>query len=138
MPKAMICENDPDLQKNLSLIFKTVNIESILPVSLEEAMNNLELEDIEIIIVNEKFANEKPQDNRIIKWINSLPMYRRREIMLIITGENLKSADRLIAFAKGANLVVNSKELNNFYAYFKKAYLEYQSTYRQYKELLNK
>ncbi len=138
MPKALICENDPDLQKNLSLIFKTLNIESILPLSLEEAINNLELEDIDIIVVNEKFANEKPQENRIIQWINSLPMYRRRDIMLIITGENLKSADRLIAFAKGADLVVNSKELNNFQAYFKRAYLEYQSKYKTYKDLLNK
>ncbi|MCX8034498.1 MAG: hypothetical protein N3A00_04195 [Thermodesulfovibrio sp.] len=138
MPKALICENDPEVQKNLAMTFKTLNIESIIPLSLEEALNTLETEDIAIAIVNETFANEKPQKNKIIQWIINLPMYRRREIMLVITGENLKSLDRLLAFAKGANLVLNNKDLNNFYQFFKRAYLEYQSTYRQYKELLAK
>lgn len=138
MPKALICENNPDVQKNLAMILKSLNIESILPISLEETLNSLETEDMAIAIVNENFANEKPQNNRIIQWIINLPMYRRRDIMLVITGENLKSLDRLSAFAKGANLVLNTNDFHNFYQYFKQAYLEYQTTYKQYKELLGK
>ncbi len=138
MPKALICENDPEIQKILALAFKTINIESLITLSLEEAFNILETEEIAIVVVNENFADEKPQNNRLIQWITNLPMYRRREMMLIIIGENLKSLDRLSAFAKGAELVINTKDLNNFYPIFKRGYLEYQSIYKQYKELLGK
>lgn len=138
MPKALICENDPEIQKILALAFKTINIESLITLSLEEAFNILETEEIAIVVVSENFADEKPQNNRLIQWITNLPMYRRREMMLIIIGENLKSLDRLSAFAKGADLVFNKKEINNLYPIFKRGYLEYQSIYRQYKELLGK
>lgn len=138
MLKALICENNLELQKIIALALKTLNIDSITPISLEEALSTLETEEISIVIVNEKFADEVPQKNRIIQWITNLPMYRRREIMLTIVGENLKSLDRISAFAKGADLVINSKEINNFYPIFKRGYLEYKSTYKQYKELLGK
>lgn len=138
MPKALICENNSEIQKNLASTLKSLNIESIIPINLEEAFNALENEDLAIAIVNEKFADETPQNNRIIQSIINLPIYRRREIMLVITGENLKSLDRLLAFAKCANLVLNTNDLNNFYQFFQRAYLEYQSTYKQYRELLSK
>ena len=139
MTKAIICENDPAIQKNLSLILKTFNFESIMPVSLEEAINALETtDDISVVIVNETFADQKPNSNKIIQHITNLPMYQRRDIMLIITGQNLKSLDRLLAFAKGADLIINTQDINNFLSFFKRAYLEHQTTYRQYKELLNR
>jgi len=139
MTKAIICENDPTIQKNLSLILKTFNFESIMPVSLEEAINALETtDDISVVIVNENFADQKPHSNKIIQYITNLPMYRRRDIMFIITGQNLKSLDRLLAFSKGADLIINTQDINNFLSFFKRAYSEHQTTYRQYKELLNR
>lgn len=138
MPKALICENDSQLRESLSLALKTVNIDTLVPLSLEEALNMLETEDIHIAIVNENFADEKPQKNRVIQWITNLPMYRRRDMMFVILGENLKTLDRLTAFSKGADLVINTKDLNNFYQIFKRGYTEYQSTYKQYKELLSR
>lgn len=139
MTKAIICENDPAIQKNLSLILKTFNFESIMPVSLEEAINALETtDDISVVIVNENFADQKPHSNKIIQYITNLPMYRRRDIMFIITGQNLKSLDRLLAFSKGADLIINTQDINNFLSFFKRAYSEHQTTYRQYKELLNR
>ena len=138
MPKALICENTLELQKNLALSLKAINIDSITPISLEDALRALETEDISIVIINENFANQTLSKNRIIQWITNLPMYRRRDIMLIITGENLKTLDRLTAFAKNADLIINTKDLSNFYSIFKIGYLEYQSTYKQYKQLLSK
>jgi CheY-like chemotaxis protein len=139
MAIAIICENNPTIQKNLSLILKTFNFESITPISLEEAITVLETtDDISIVIVNETFADQKPHNNRIIQYITNLPMYRRRDIMLIITGQNMKTLDRLLAFAKGADLIVNTQDINNFLSFFKRSYSEHQAIYRQYKELLNR
>lgn len=138
MPKALICESNNEIQKNIVNILKTFNVDSVIPEGIEEALNYLDIEDFAFVIVNENYGNESNQPNRIIQWISSLPMYRRRDIMLIVTGQNLKTLDRLTAFSKGANLVINIKDINNFTAIFKRAYMEYQSIYKQFKELLAK
>lgn len=138
MAKALICENDPEVQKNISLIVKSFNLIPLTTLSLEEAINLLESNDISLAIVNEAFADEKPAENRIIQYINNLPMYRRREIMLVIIGKNFKSSSRFQAFAKGADLVINTNDLDNFLQIFKRGYSEYLLTYKQYKELLNR
>lgn len=138
MSSALICENDPKIQKNMSLVLKGLNLDTITTLSLEEALSYIETEEFEVVIVNESFANENPRENRIIKYIINLPMYRRRNIMLTIIGNNYKTLDRLQAFAKGADLVINSKDLENFLQIFKRGYSEYLSTYRQYKEILSK
>lgn len=138
MPKALICESNNEIQKNIVNILKTFNVDSVIPEGIEEALNYLDIEDFAFVIVNETYGNESNQPNRIIQWISSLPMYRRRDIMLIITGQNLKTFDRLTAFSKGANLVINLKDLSNFTAIFKRAYMEYQSVYKQFKDLLAK
>lgn len=138
MSSALICDNDPQIQKNISLILKSLNLDTVTPISLEEALNYLEVEEFEVVIVNETFANENPRENRIIKYVINLPMYRRRGTMLTIIGNNYKTSDRLQAFAKGADLLINTKDLSNFLQIFKRAYSEYLSTYRQYKEILSK
>jgi len=136
MPKAVICENDPDVQKIMALSLKAYGFECYTPLSLEEGLQAINFDDVNIIVVDENFADEKPQNNRIINEILSFPMYIRREMMVIITGKSLPTMNRLYAFAKGANLVINIQDLNNFNTIFKRAYAEYQKTYRQFKELL--
>ncbi|MEJ5227129.1 hypothetical protein [Thermodesulfovibrio sp.] len=138
MPKALLCENNLEVQKNFSAILKAINIDVVTSSTVDEAMNNLEIEDFAYVIVNENFAGEKPESNKIIQFVVNLPMYRRRDMMLIILGQNLKTSDRLSAFAKGANLLLNLKDLNYFLPIFKRTYLEYQAIYKQFKELLNK
>lgn len=136
MPRAIICESNLEIQKNLMSILKALEIHAICPKTTEEAIGYLEVEDFEFVIVNENFADEHPEKNRLIKWITNLPMYRRREIMLVIIGQNYKSFDRLLAFAKGANLLINIRDLGNFFPIFNRANLEYQATYKQFKESL--
>lgn len=136
MSKAVICENDPDVQKIISLSLKAYGFDCFCPISFEEGLQAVNLDDISIIIVDEGFADENPKNNRIIKEVLSFPMYRRRDIMFILTGKEFPTMNRLYAFAKGADLVINTQDLNSFNAIFKRAFAEYQKTYRQFKELL--
>jgi ActR/RegA family two-component response regulator len=138
MLKAVICENDPDVQKIIALSLKTYGFECITPLSLEEGLQAINLDDVHIVVVDENFADENPKNNRIINEILSFPMYIRREMMFILTGKSLPTMNRLYAFAKGADLVINTQDLSNFNTIFKRAYAEYQKTYRQFKELLTR
>ncbi len=138
MSKAVICLNDPDVQKVISLSLKAYGFDCYTPLSLEEGLQAVNLDDVNVILVSENFADENPKTNRIIKEVYSFPMYRRRDIMFILTGKSFPTMNRLYAFAKGADLVINTEDLNNFNAIFKKAYAEYQKTYRQFRELLTR
>lgn len=131
MPKAVICEDNRDVQKALSDYLKSVGFECLTPSGMEEAIAMSNLEDVSLIIVGEEHS-------KLINEISSLPIYRRRDIILILISNSVSTMDRLSAFARGVNAVVNIKDLNNFPAFFKRAYSEYQKNYKLFKEFLAK
>lgn len=131
MPKAVICENNRDIQKALADYLKSIGFECLTPSGIEEATSMANLEDVSLIVVNEEYS-------KLINEISCLPMYRRRDIILILISSSVSTMDRLSAFASGVNAVVNIKDLNNFPAIFKRAYSEYQKSYKLFKELLSK
>ncbi len=138
MPKAIICENDPDLAKIVSLNLKTAGFDCITPLSIEEALFLLNSDDISLISVYENFGDEPYPNNRVITHVNSLPMYLRRNVFLVLTGKNFKTLDRIQAFSLGANMVINSADMEKFGIALKVAYAEYQRIYRIFKEFLLK
>uniref|UniRef100_A0A7C4EKZ8 Response regulatory domain-containing protein n=1 Tax=Thermodesulfovibrio aggregans TaxID=86166 RepID=A0A7C4EKZ8_9BACT len=131
MPKAVICENNTDIQKALSDYLKSVGFECLTPSGIEEAISMSNLEDVSLVVVNEEYS-------KLINEISSLPMYRRRDIILILINSSIPTMDRLSAFALGVNAIINIKDLNNFPAFFKRTYNEYQKNYKIFRELLVK
>ncbi|GAQ94216.1 hypothetical protein TAGGR_1395 [Thermodesulfovibrio aggregans] len=129
MPKAVICEANQEVQRVLTDYLKSAGFECVGFSDSKEALNSIE--DASLIIAGEQF-------NEIFETISSLPMYQRRDIIVILLSDSIPTMDRISAFAKGVDFVVNLKEINNFPAIFKRAYAEYQRTYRLFKETLAK
>lgn len=138
MNKALICEENPDIIKNIITSLQSLNFETLFASNVNEALLLFDLENPSIVIINEKFGGENYQDNVLIKHIKNLPIYRRREIILIVLGYNFKTGDRITAFANEIDLFFNVKDLHNFLPIVKKLHFEYQTIYKEFKELLNK
>lgn len=130
MPRAVICEKNQEIQKALSEYLKPLGFECLNPSSYEECLGMINLEEVSLIILGEQFSD-------IIEVLLSFPMYRRRDIIVILLSSSLSTMDRLLAFAKGVDFIVNIKDLNNFLAIFKRIYAEHQRMYKQFKEALS-
>lgn len=129
MPKAIICENNKEIQKLLSDYLKSLGFECLSLSDTDAGMINLE--DVSLIIAGQNCSE-------IIRTVSSLPMYQRREIIVILLSNSISTMDRISAFIQGVDFIVNVKDLNNFPAIFKKAYAEHQRTYKQFKETLSR
>lgn len=138
MPTALVCEKNTELQKILIQTFKGINFETVTPSNQEEALNYLETEDFEVVILGSEFFKESNGDNKIMKYLSNFPMYRRRNTMVVLIGSDLKTANRLQAFSKGVDLVINPKDLGSFLPIFRRAYSEFLSKFKKFKELLNR
>ncbi|HQD36456.1 MAG TPA: hypothetical protein PKV92_05095 [Thermodesulfovibrio thiophilus] len=130
MPKAVIYGKDGDKIQKILTALKSQGFNCLTVLSYDEAVLLLEMEDDIIFVINE--GNDS---NKLIQNITSLPMYKRRNIFLVIVGDNVPTMSRLFAFKEGLNLTVNTKDIENFSAYFKKTYLEYKNFYKNFKEL---
>ncbi|GAB5047014.1 PleD family two-component system response regulator [Thermodesulfovibrio sp. TK110] len=129
MPKAIICEPNEEVQKFLADYLKSAGFECFTFSNSKEALNAME--DASLIIIAEQF-------NEIIEATSSLPMYQRRDLIAILLSLSIPTMDRLSAFVKGVDFIVNVKDINNFPAIFKRAYVEHQKTYKLFKETLSK
>lgn len=131
MPKAVICENNKEIQQSLSDYLRSLGFECLIPSNNEEALGLINLEDVVLILIGQEYSE-------IIKEISSFPMYRRREIIVLSLSNSIATMDRLSAFVQGVDFIINLKDLNSFPIIFKKAYTEYQKTYRLFKEVIAK
>lgn len=131
MAKAVICENNKEIQQSLSDYLRSLGFECLIPSNNEEALGLINLEDVVLILIGQEYSE-------IIKEISSFPMYRRREIIVFSLSNSIATMDRLSAFVQGVDFIINLKDLNSFPIIFKKAYTEYQKTYRLFKEVIAK
>ncbi|MCS7214531.1 MAG: hypothetical protein RMI30_07315 [Thermodesulfovibrio sp.] len=131
MSKAIVYENNREFQKIISDYLKSIGIDCLNPSNNEEASVMFSLEDLSIVVLGE-------ENIEIINQISSLPMYRRREILVFLLSKSLSTMDRLSAFVYGVDCIINIKDLSNFPSIFKRTYSEYQKIYRVFKELLSK
>lgn len=131
MAKAVICENNKEIQQSLSDYLRSLGFECLIPSNNEEALGLINLEDVVLILIGQEYSE-------IIKEISSFPMYRRREIIVLSLSNSIATMDRLSAFVQGVDFIINLKDLNSFPIIFKKAYTEYQKTYRLFKEVIAK
>lgn len=131
MPKAVVYGGNEDKIKKLAVALKAFGFDCLVPSSYSEAVAMFEMDDVIVFVIN-----ETDESRKLIQTIKNFPMYRRRNIFLGLVGENLATMDRLLAFKTGVNLTINSKDIENFSYYFKKAYIEYQNFYKSFKEIL--
>lgn len=141
MARALICENKAEIQKFISSILQNYNFEILTASNINEALLHIDIESPNIIIINEAFENPNHigvKGNKLIQYIINLPIYRRRDIFLIVLVENIKTSNRLRAFLDEIDLYFNIKDLSHFQIVFKKHYFEYIAKYKEFKELLSK
>jgi len=76
------------------------------------------------------------ENNKVLKYIQPISMPIRRKIFFVMVGNNFRTFDNMTAFAKSANLVINTKDLPNFKSIIKKSVSDNEVFYKVFKETL--
>ena len=65
----------------------------------------------QVVIVEELFAANKPEENQTLQALQSMPMSQRRHSTIILFGDSFQTFTPMQAFQQSAHAVINSSEL---------------------------
>ncbi|MBI4665015.1 MAG: zinc-ribbon domain-containing protein [Nitrospinae bacterium] len=131
-----------------ALVADTENLDRISPVlkkmnylittvkTADEALRKLQFNFYDLVIINERFNGADPASNPIHKFIEPMTMDIRRKMFVAIIGKNFRTLDRMTAFAKSANMVMNETDFPNFELILKKAIKDDETFFRLIKKTL--
>lgn len=136
MPKIVLTVESQPLLERLNNTLKQLNIPIAVAQNLQQVLTLLDSDEFLILFVEQDFPKKESDEGKLMNYLSKLPMYKRREFMVVLIGDNLQSGNRFTAYALNADLVVNSSDLESVTALFKRAYSEYQSKFKLFRELL--
>ncbi len=135
---ALLCEPDSGNRKKIEAILKQNGFHTTEPTSAMEALKQMRFHVFDVIVINELFDTQKPQDNHVLQYLDHLTMGVRRNIFAVLLTQTHRTNDNMVAFHKSVNLVVNLKNLNEFKTILTRGLADYEIFYRIFKESLAK
>ena len=109
----------------------------VTPVkSSEDGLKKLQFNFYDLVVINERFGGADPADNAILQAIEPMTMDIRRKMFVVLVGKNFKTLDRMAAFAKSVDIVVNEADFANFELILRKAIKDNETFYRLFRKAL--
>jgi DNA-binding NtrC family response regulator len=135
---ALICESDPSLREKISAAMKLLGYMITEAVSAKDALKKMRFHPYEAVILNERFDATVPDENDVLRYLESLSMEARRDMFVALITERFRSMDNMAAFNKSVNLIINTKNINDVGTIIKRGVSENAAFYRVFKESMQK
>jgi hypothetical protein len=127
---------DEDNMDRIAPVLKKMQFVVTTIDSHDEGIQKIEFNAYDLVILNESFKGCDPSNNPLHKFIEPMPMDKRRKIFVVLTGKNFKTLDNMSAFTKSVNIVMNEEDFANFELILKKAMKDNEVFYRVYYQLM--
>jgi DNA-binding NtrC family response regulator len=133
---ALICDDDKEHQGRLSSVLKDMGYDVAVAANAEDAYEKIKFNSFGVVVLNEKFSGGTPENNEMLELFQSMNINDRRNILVALVGNGLKTMDNWTAYAGSVNLIISEGDLPNSTAILKKALAENNLFYRVYKGVL--
>ncbi len=131
---ALVC--DTNNMESIDTALKELGYRTSMGESAVVAVGKIKFNQYSLILINERFDNFTLENNPVLLHVQPMPMATRRNVIIVLIGDNLKTNDHMAAFARSVNLVVNNKDINNLANLIKRTIQEHERFYKIFKEAL--
>ncbi len=133
---ALVCETDSAFLEKIEdvLAFKEYHV--IKAKTVREALAGIRFQTFDLIVLNENFDTENPDLNSVLKRLESMDMSVRRKIFVVLISDRFRTMDNMTALNKSVNLIINTKDINQFEKILSKEIAARNTFYRIYNEAL--
>lgn len=136
---ALVCEADPVIKEKITTVIKGLGYHVTETASAREALKNMRFHVYDLIIVNENFdAAESNGSNDVLFYLQNLVASTRRNIFVALLSDKYRTTDNMMAFNKSVNLVINTKNIDDFSTIIRRGLDDNQAFYSVFKETLKK
>jgi CheY-like chemotaxis protein len=136
---ALVCEANPAIKEIISKTLINMGYHVTEPNSGREALKSMRFHVYDLIIVTENFdMTDAPEGNEVLNYLQNLAAAARRNIFVALLTDNYRTMDNMLAFNKSVNLVINTKNIDDFATIIKRGLDDNQAFYGVFKETLKK
>ena len=133
---ALVCEADPVIRKRIDDVLTLMEYHVTTAVDAREALKKIRFQNYDVVVVNELFGTDNPDENGILIYLERLSMDMRRNMFVALITDRFRTMDYMMAFNKSVNLIINKENTAEIDKVLSKGLTDFDMFYRIYKETL--
>ncbi|ACL04989.1 MJ0042 family finger-like protein [Desulfatibacillum aliphaticivorans] len=110
---ALLCELDPVYKAKIKDALNSLGYLVTEPGAAREALKQMRFHVFDIIVLNEMFDTDEPENNHVLKFLSRMVISTRRKIFVALVSNNHRTMDNMAAFAKSVNITVNPSGIDD-------------------------
>lgn len=134
---ALICEQDGGIRQTIRSALESLGYQTTDAASAGDALKYMRFHVFDLVVANEGFEGGI-ESNPVLQYLGRLPMNVRRNMFVVLLGNDFRTGDNVLAFNKSVNLTVNVKNVGDVGKILERALKENEEFYRVFKESLKK
>ena len=136
METALVCEHDQGVKQKIRSALEHMNYHLVEAASARNAVKYMRFHVYNLVVLNEAFEAAGAESNRVLQYVSQLPINTRRDMFIVLLGNDFKTADNMTAFNRSVNFVVNPQDIDDIENILKGSITEHEQFYQVFKESL--
>jgi len=133
---ALLCESDAGVKSKLHGVLDALGYQATEPATAVDALKQMRFHIFDLIILNEMFDTDNPDECDVLESLQQLSMETRRQIFVALITDRFRTMDDMAAFNRSVNLIVNPKNIDEIEKILQRAVADNAAFYRVYSEAL--
>jgi predicted Zn finger-like uncharacterized protein len=138
MKTALLCDYDEKIRQKVRPALERMDYHVAEPPSARNALKYMRFHVYDLIIVGETFEATSAESNPVLQYLETLPMYIRRKIFIVLLSDRFRTMDSMTAFNKSVNLILNFQDADDMENILRAALLEHEEFYQVYRDALKR
>jgi CheY-like chemotaxis protein len=134
---ALVMADYPGHPEKIQKSLKQLGYECVSTPNTRDAIGKLRFHHFDLVVLSDGFGGQPIENNQITHFMNRLPMSVRRRIFLVFLSDKFKTMDNMMAFARSANVVINTRDLDKLHLVLKKAISENEKFYKVFMDTMS-
>jgi predicted Zn finger-like uncharacterized protein len=133
---ALVCESNPLVRKTITNALDVLDYQITEAESTRDALKRMRYHNYDLFVVNENFDTDNPESNGILLYLERLGMLVRRNMFIALVSDRFRTMDNMMALNKSANLIINSKNIDDIGKILSRGITDNEFFYRIFKGTL--
>jgi predicted Zn finger-like uncharacterized protein len=133
---ALVCESNPLVRKTITNALDVLDYQITEAESTRDALKRMRYHNYDLFVINENFDTDNPESNGILLYLERLSMLVRRNMFVALVSDRFRTMDNMMALNKSANLVINSKYIDDIGKILSRGITDNEYFYRVFKGTL--
>jgi predicted Zn finger-like uncharacterized protein len=133
---ALVCEQHPLLKKPIIENLEQLEYQITVAENARDALKRMRYHVYDIVVVDEDFDTDNPETNGVLIYLERLGMAVRRNMFVAMISNGHRTMDNMTAFLRSVNLIINTKNMEDFGKIMSRGLTDHLSFYRVFREKL--